>query len=78
VDNYDFSYPWGGVRVIPLSTPAASRPSVRAPDDDECGAIGRIRIARGNRNTSTKPALVLLCPPQIPHDLTEIEHGPPR
>jgi hypothetical protein len=33
-------------------------------DDDECGAVGGMRIGRG------KPAPVPLRPPQIPHDLT--------
>jgi hypothetical protein len=37
---------------------------------DECGALGGMRIGRGNRSTWRKPASVLLCPPQIPHDLT--------
>jgi hypothetical protein len=39
-------------------------------DDDECRAVGGMRIGRGNRSTLRKPAQVLLCPPQIPHDLT--------
>jgi hypothetical protein len=39
-------------------------------DDDDCGAIGGMRIGRGNRSTRRKPAPVLLCPPQIPYDLT--------
>jgi hypothetical protein len=38
--------------------------------DDECGAVGGIRIGKGNRSTRRKPAQVPLCPPQIPHDLT--------
>jgi hypothetical protein len=38
-------------------------------DDDECGAVGGMRIGRGNLSTRRKPALVPLCPPQIPHDL---------
>jgi hypothetical protein len=29
-----------------------------------------MRIGRGNRSTCRKPAPMLLCPPQIPHDLT--------
>jgi hypothetical protein len=33
---------------------------------DECGGVGGIRINKGNRST----APVLLCPLQIPHDLT--------
>jgi hypothetical protein len=46
-------------------------PIVPALDDvDECGAVGRMRIVRGNRSTRRKPAPVPLCPPQIPHDLT--------
>jgi hypothetical protein len=36
---------------------------------DECGAVGGMRIGRGNRSTRRKPASVPLCPPQIPHDL---------
>jgi hypothetical protein len=39
-------------------------------DDDECGAIGGMRIGRGNRNTRRKPAPVQLCPPQIPLNQT--------
>jgi hypothetical protein len=38
-------------------------------NDNECGAISGM-IGRRNRNTWRKPAPVLLCPPQIPHDLT--------
>jgi hypothetical protein len=38
--------------------------------DDECGAVGGMRIGRGNRSTRRKPAPVPLCPPQIPHYLT--------
>jgi hypothetical protein len=37
---------------------------------DGYGAIGGIRIDRGNRSTRRKPAPVPLCPLQIPHDLT--------
>jgi hypothetical protein len=39
-------------------------------DDDECGAVGGMRIDRGNGSTRRKPTTVTLCPPQIPHDLT--------
>jgi hypothetical protein len=39
-------------------------------DDGDCGAVGGMRIGRGNRITRRKPAPVSLCPPQIPHDLT--------
>jgi hypothetical protein len=42
----------------------------RMIDDVECGAVGGMRIGRGNRRTRRKPAPVPLCPAQIPHDLT--------
>jgi hypothetical protein len=38
--------------------------------DCECGAVGGVRVGRGNRSTARKSAPVPLCPPQIPHDLT--------
>jgi hypothetical protein len=38
-------------------------------DDDDCGAVGGMRIGRGNRCTRRIPAPVPVCPPQIPHDL---------
>jgi hypothetical protein len=38
--------------------------------DDDCGAIDRMRIGRGNRSTRRKPASMPLSPPQIPHDPT--------
>jgi hypothetical protein len=34
-------------------------------DDDDCGTAGGM-IGKGNRSTRRKPALVPLCPPQIP------------
>jgi hypothetical protein len=39
---------------------ATSGPVVPAPDDyaDECGAVGGMRVDRGNRNTGGKPASV--------------------
>jgi hypothetical protein len=38
--------------------------------DDECGAVGGMRIGRGNQSTGRKLAPVPLSPPQIPHDVT--------
>jgi hypothetical protein len=38
--------------------------------DDECGAIGVMRIGRGNRRIKRKPAPVPLSPLQISNDLT--------
>jgi hypothetical protein len=45
--------------------------------DGECGAVGGMRIGRENRSSQRQPAPVSLCPPQIPHDLTWLEHGSP-
>jgi hypothetical protein len=39
-------------------------------DGSDCGAIGEMKIGRGNRSTRRKPAPAPLCPPQIPHDQT--------
>jgi hypothetical protein len=37
---------------------------------NEYGAVGGIRIGKGNRSTRRQPAPVPRCPPQISHDLT--------
>jgi hypothetical protein len=62
----------GGVRLSPLGTSAnvVLLYQLRMIDNDDYGAVGGMRIGRGNRSTRRKPAPVLLCPPQIPHDLT--------
>jgi hypothetical protein len=54
----------------PLGMSATNWPIVPAPDDNDHEAFGRIRISRKSRSTRRKVALVPLCPPQIPHDLT--------
>jgi hypothetical protein len=43
---------------------------------DQCGAVGGMRLGKGNRITRRKPAPVPLCPPQIPHDLTSVRIRP--
>jgi hypothetical protein len=60
-----------GVRLSPLGT-LATVGLLYQPwmIDDDYGALGEMRIGRGNRSTRRKPAPVPLCPPQIPHDLT--------
>jgi hypothetical protein len=64
----------GGVRLSPLGTSATAgllyQPRMIDDDDDDYGAVGGIRIGRGNRSTRRKPVPVPLYPPQIPHDLT--------
>jgi hypothetical protein len=67
-----------GVRLSPLGTAATiglfDHPQL--VDDDDCGAIGGMRIGRGNRSTRRKTAPVQLCPPQIPHELTRAQPRP--
>jgi hypothetical protein len=60
------------VRLSPLGMLTIRGPIAPAPDDDadECGAVGGMRVDRGNRNTEGKPALVQFYPPQITYDLT--------
>jgi hypothetical protein len=61
-----------GVGLSPLGTAATSgllyKPQM--VDEGDCGAVGGMKIGRGNRSTWRKPAPVPLCPPQIPHDQT--------
>jgi hypothetical protein len=62
-----------GVRLSPLGT-AATTGLLYQPqmiDDGDYGAVGGMKIGRGNRSTRRRPAPVTLCPPQIPHDQTE-------
>jgi hypothetical protein len=59
-----------GVGLSPLGTAATSgllyKPQMI--DEDDCGAVGGMKIGRGNRSTRRKPAPAPLCPPQNPHD----------
>jgi hypothetical protein len=60
------------VGLSPLGTAATSGLLYKPQMIDEgyCGAIGVMKIGRGNRSTRRKPAPVPLCPPQIPLDQT--------
>jgi hypothetical protein len=60
------------VRLSPLGTAATTNLPYQPQmiDDGDCGAIGGIKIGRGNRSSRRKPAPASLCPPQIPHDQT--------
>jgi hypothetical protein len=61
-----------GVGLSPLGT-AATCGLLYKPqmiDEGDCGAIGGMKIGRGNQSTRRKPAPAPLCPPQIPHDQT--------
>jgi hypothetical protein len=66
-----------GVRLSPLGT-AATTGLLYQPqmiDDGDCGAIGGMKIGRGNLSTRRTPAPVPLRPPQIPHDVTWARTG---
>jgi hypothetical protein len=41
-------------------------------DEGDCGAIGGMKVGRGNRSTQRKPAPAPFCPPQIPLDQTRV------
>jgi hypothetical protein len=61
-----------GVRLSPLGT-AVTTGLLYQPqmiDDGDCGAIGGMKIGRGNPGNRRKSAPAPLCPPQIPYDLT--------
>jgi hypothetical protein len=61
-----------GVRLSPLGT-AATTGLLYQPqmiDDGDCGAVGGLKIGRGNRSTRRKPAPAPLCPPEISHHQT--------
>jgi hypothetical protein len=62
----------GGVRLCSLGTAATTGLQYQPQmiDDGDCGAIGGMKIDRGNLSIGRKPAPVPLCQPQIPHDLT--------
>jgi hypothetical protein len=70
VELFFFLISLGGMRLSPFRRPLFGQlyqPQMR--DDDECGAVGGMRIGRGNRSIRRKAAQGALCPPQIPHDL---------
>jgi hypothetical protein len=67
-----------GVQLGKLDTSATDWPIVPAPGDYENGELGEMMTGKGNRNTLRKPTPVPLRPPQLPHDLTGREPGPPR
>jgi hypothetical protein len=53
-----------GVGLSPLGTAATSGPLYKPQmiHEGDCGAIGGMKIGRGNRSTRRKPAPAPLCP----------------
>jgi hypothetical protein len=60
------------MRLRPLGTEAITGLlyQTRMIHHDDCEASGGMKIGRGNRSIRRKPAPMLLCPSQIPHDQT--------
>jgi hypothetical protein len=60
------------VRLSSLGTAATTGLLYQAQmiSEGNCGAIGGMKVSRGNRSTRRNPAPVPLCPPQIPLDQT--------
>jgi hypothetical protein len=63
---------FSGVGLSPLGTAANSGLLYKSQmtDEGDCGAIGGMKVGRGNRSTRRKPAPAPLCPPQISYDQT--------
>jgi hypothetical protein len=65
-----FYYYWGGTYVTRYCGHFWPIVQPQIIDESDCGAIGGMKIVRGNRSTWRKPAPAPFCPPQIPLDQT--------
>jgi hypothetical protein len=65
-----YYYWWGGTKSLGTAATTGLLYKPQMIDEDDCGAIGRMKIGRGNRSTRRKPAPAPLSPPQIAHDQT--------
>jgi hypothetical protein len=63
-------FSWGGTKSLGTAATSGLLYKPQMVDEGDCGAIGGMKIDRGNRSTRRKPAPAPLCPPQIPHDQT--------
>jgi hypothetical protein len=59
-------YLWGGTKSLGTAATSGLLYKPQMIDDDHCGAIGGMKIGRGNRSTRRKPAPAPLWPPQNP------------
>jgi hypothetical protein len=75
IQVYNLYSTLSGVRLSPLGTAATIGLLYQSQMiyDGDCGAIGGMKIGRGNRSTRRKPSAVPLCLPQIPYDLTRAQ-----
>jgi hypothetical protein len=68
---FRFFYWWGGTKSLGTAATSGLLYKPQMIDEDDGGAIGGMKIGRGNRSTRRKPAPAPLCPPPIPHDQTQ-------
>jgi hypothetical protein len=61
-----FYYRWGGTKSLGTEATSGLLYKPQMIYEDDCGAIGGMKIGRGNRSTLRKPAPAPLCPPQNP------------
>jgi hypothetical protein len=57
---------WGGTKSLGTAATFCLLYKPQMIDEGDCGAIGGMKIGRGNRSTQRKPAPAPLCPPQDP------------
>jgi hypothetical protein len=65
-----YCYLWGGTKSLGTAATSDLLYKSQMIDEGDCGAIGGMKIGKGNRSTERKPAPAPLCPLQIPHDQT--------
>jgi hypothetical protein len=72
---YYYYYWWGGTKSLGTAATSGLLYKPQMIYEDNCGAIGGMKIGRGNRSTRRKPAPAPLCPPQILECLPTAEIG---
>jgi hypothetical protein len=65
-----YYYWWGGTESLSTAATSGLLNKLQMIDEGDYGAIGGMKIGKGNRSTRRKPAPAPLCPPQIPHGQT--------
>jgi hypothetical protein len=74
-----FYYLWGGTKSLGTAATSGLLYEPQMIDEDDCGAIGGMKIGRGNRSTRRKPAPAPLCPTTNPTCLGPVSNpGPQR
>jgi hypothetical protein len=58
-----YYYWWGGTKSLGTAATSGLLYKSRMIDEDDCGAIGGMKIGWGNRSIRRKPVPAPLCPP---------------